>query len=198
VVADFAALCGAALPKPADGPVAESNSSMDEAGQTLLATLGRLMKAQNGLEDVAGRPWYTLASAVTAASPGRGWQPTREKAQAFMARYEDSNEALRARRFPERERLFSDDYSWLPETTEPPDETQLLDAACRTILELMRRRVAWEVKVAEVEVRNAREAGDDKRLHRLLSRLVRLDPDHAKANAGLARLKALQERRARR
>jgi hypothetical protein len=65
-----------------------------------------------------------LIAALEDIRPGRGALPSRREAQAFQERFEASNERLRHLRFPERARLFDNDFSTYPDTS-------MLDTALR-------------------------------------------------------------------
>ncbi len=56
-----------------------------------------------------------LKRRIEAELDGPPRQTTRAEAEAFLARFESSNEALRVRFFPERKTLFDDDFSMYPE-----------------------------------------------------------------------------------
>lgn len=112
-VADFLGLCGAG-PGLA-GKRAMANPSMNAEGQKLLLALGKYM-TEAGRPPANGAAWRHLAAAITRRYPGRGWQPGRAEAEAMLARYAVSNEAVRRTWFPNRAALFNADFSQLPDT----------------------------------------------------------------------------------
>ena len=64
-------------------------------------------------------PWDSWANPIRAVMrrlhPGSGYKPARGDIRTFQQRFEKSNEAVRAQWFPERERLFDEDYALYPE-----------------------------------------------------------------------------------
>lgn len=75
-----------------------------------------------------------LAALLQAGAAGRGELPARAEAAAYVAAHAAPNEAVRARWFPSRASLFSDDFSHYPETAAPsPDAAATLDLALRLL-----------------------------------------------------------------
>jgi hypothetical protein len=97
---------------------------------------------------------------------------------------------LRLRKFPDRASLFSEDFEDLPEAPVMPTQTELYEAACQTILELVRRLNLREMKQAEEALRRARDTGNIRRERLALTRLLRMQPGDADIRAALARLEA--------
>ena len=135
VVDDFASVCGMTL-APASGEDARSaNPSIVFTAQMVLVELAALVNG--GREtNVQSVQWRNITQAATTALPGSGWRPTRQEAQAFVARYAERNETVRRRWFAERETLFSTDFSDLPEAPMVARPPALLAAALRIIREM--------------------------------------------------------------
>ncbi len=135
VVDDFASVCGVTL-APASGEDARSaNPSIVFPAQMVLVELASLVNG--GREtNVQSAQWRNITQAATTALPGSGWRPTRLEAQAFVARYAERNETVRRRWFPERETLFSTDFSDLPEAPMVARPPALLAASLRIIREM--------------------------------------------------------------
>jgi hypothetical protein len=113
VVADFFRLFGAAAELGDAETRVRANRSMSLDGQRLMLAIGRRI-ADSGRVEPNWRMWRALSAAVTEACPGRGWQPDRAQAADFLSRYAESNEAVRARWFPEQRTLFDFDTGDLP------------------------------------------------------------------------------------
>ncbi len=177
VVEDFCAICRVRLdPDPAEGTTAR-NPSMTLIGQKVMMKAGALLQQTDD-----GKPhgvmWNRLAEAVTRVMAGEGWRPTQEEARTFLARFEESNEALRAHWFPERESLFSRDYSKLPISRQPVDSAAAFEAACAVLLDVLNAGVAREQTMSLEIAQLADAQGDAKRTITPLMRLLRADPNN--------------------
>jgi hypothetical protein len=121
IVSDFLDAAGIARPE-GDAPPGRTNPGLDAAALGLLAAADRLPpEQQRGF-----RPW--LVAQLEATSAGHPpWRPSRDGTAAFLARFAEGNERVRARYFPERAALFEADLSALPERedriAEPSPET---------------------------------------------------------------------------
>ena len=149
VVTDFieAAATGP-LPAPPDLP-SFRNPSMNMSGQRLLREIGRILKGDDETKAFARTAlWQTLTESVTAALPGQGWRPTQAEAREFMGQFEASNEAVRARWVPERARLFSGDYAFLPAEAPKPTPKEDHRAAYDVLLHVLRQNMAREHEAA--------------------------------------------------
>ena len=95
-------------------PVADQNESIRPAAQEFLRAVNPLLEPIPGLpiEEVRG----PLAARLALLFPGRGARPARAEVEAFYGQFRASNERLRQRFFPERARLFDEDFSAYPET----------------------------------------------------------------------------------
>ena len=71
-------------------------------------------------------------------------RPTQDEARAFMARFEQSNERVRACWLPHRDRLFPDDFSQLPDRAGEPDPAEDYRAALDVLLYDLRKAMAQE------------------------------------------------------
>ena len=158
VVADFSNGCGFVFP---DAKIdATLNASMNLQGQHVLAEVSRAIQNQVAARELRqSGMWRQLSFTVTKALPGKGWQPTRSEAMAFMERFAATNEAVRQTWFPNRESLFSTDFSALPETHVPPDPAGDFQAACVVIAELLQSVVSKDGRSPESS--NTIEGGSD-------------------------------------
>lgn len=64
---------------------------------------------------------------------GPGKKPLREDARAFVEKFEEGNQAIRAEYFPDLPRLFPDDFSMYPETEVPVPEPAVFAVAMKVI-----------------------------------------------------------------
>ncbi len=138
-VKDFLGACGLDLIVSEDDRGARSNPSMNLSGQHVLREVGRQMQEQTEKTGLGGPLWRRISDSVTAALPGKGWLPTRTEAAAFMERFAESNEAVRARYFPDRASLFADESASFPEQPAEVSDRALFEAACRSLLEVATR-----------------------------------------------------------
>lgn len=123
VVQDFLAFCGldAGL---AEG-IARPNAAIAADGQEFLALLNaRLPQMQAA--DAAVRE--VCAAILETRLSGRPRLPARAQVERFYAPFRAANERLRAQWFPERRRLFSEDFDAYPET-DAADDAMVYKAA---------------------------------------------------------------------
>ena len=174
VVEDFCSLCRVALDIDPQAGITARNPSMTLVGQEILLKADTLLE-KNTAAKASSLLWNRLAESVTRVLPGDGWKPTQEEARSFLARFEASNEALRVRWFPERARLFSDDFSALPVSRQAVDPAVAFDAACAVLLDAIAACVAREQAMSQEIVKLADEKGDTKRSIAQLMRLMFAD-----------------------
>jgi len=164
-VSDFMASCGIDLVVNPGDTGARSNPSMNLAGQQVLREVGSMLQKKTGARSVVGPLWRRISDAVTEALPGKGWMPTRAEAAEFMARFEDGNEAVRHRYFPDRATLFADDSANFPvDAAEIGPEAKFV-AACAALLEVAERsqkREATLERAAAKAVQDAKARQDAK------------------------------------
>ena len=177
VVADFIAATGTGpLPPPAEG--LRQNPSINAAGQRALREIGFILKGEDKGQDFARtRLWTRLSKEMTDALPGRGWQPMQAEARDFNTRFDASNERVRARWFPDRTRLFSDDYSFLPEKLPKLEADDDLRAVTAVLINTLRKALERDSK----ERAQARRGV-------AVKRALRLNKDDPVARLELARL----------
>jgi hypothetical protein len=190
VVTDFFQLCGIVDHQEWREAASELNTSMDVTGQHILRRVEALLKKQYS-EDAElrnGLPWQRIARIVSKALPGRGWQPTRTQAAAFMARFAASNELVRQRWFVERASLFCEDFSHLPEHAPNVDFEADFNGACKVIVEAVLDAVRQQQMFAKGESARAAKAKQTSRERIALSRVVKLDSTDIEARLKLARL----------
>lgn len=164
-VRDFSAFAGL---DAADGLITppRQNSSINAPAQRFLAALNRL--APNG--DEARLVRGNAVTLLEAFFSGRGQMVSRAEAEEFQARFGESNERVRARWFPERETLFSADFSRYPDEVDADrDLDGLADVGARLFAQKQKelRRTNIELKLREAEI--ARLKGRKETAERRLS-----------------------------
>ena len=137
VVDDFFTLFGAAACLGEGETRPRANRSMSLDGQRLILAIGRRLAQTQPKVEWRFRQWHALAAAVTEACPGQGWQPGRAQAADFLARYAESNEAVRAKWFPQNRTLFDFDTSALPAYAADLSGEPALEAASDVIIRLL-------------------------------------------------------------
>lgn len=120
---------------------------------------------------------------------GAGRRPSRAEAEAFVRRYSESNERIRARYFPNRETLFKLDFSSYPDHADPaPPSEEVLQVS----LEIIRQQLqAGERQRAGSLVHHVQLQLEDGKLaeaQRLLRRILLKEPTNAEALAVLVRM----------
>lgn len=132
LLVDFRAACG--LPDLPEQTPPLRNASIRPDGQELIRQLNLVRDAADDGDDE--KLPNKLRTLINERFSGPGRLPARAGAEAFMARYQDSNERVRAEYFPQRDRLFSDDFSRYPAVADPvPTEASVLRAALTLLLE---------------------------------------------------------------
>ncbi len=184
VLADFAALCGVDLAAFGDAGAAERNPSMNEAGQATLRTLGELMARERPGRGVGGPVWQRMSEAVTATASGRGWKPTTEQSVAFLGRFADANERVRARWFPGRASLFAPPAN--DTAPSPVTDEAAYQAACAAFLQAMQQGVKRELRLMLDKARLAERLGDARLRRATLASAIRLDGQEPTARLRLA------------
>jgi tetratricopeptide (TPR) repeat protein len=192
VVEDFATICGLTLAIAPDDNARARNLSMTLPGQNLLLELGRTLQATDpdatNATAIASRTlWQRLSETVSAAAPGSGWQPTRAEARAFVARFAQSNEAVRQRWFPDRPTLFAEDFDKLPEHAPIADTAAILGVAGAALLHALRTGLQREHKLLMDKAKLAEALGDTKMALASLTHAVRCDAHSRQARLQLAR-----------
>ncbi len=184
VVEDFLTQAGVA-PLPATEAEAPKNQSMNLSGQRILREIGQRLTGNEGRRHPQTMLWKRLTRAVTAALPGSGWRPTQDEAREFMTQFTETNEAVRSRWFPERESLFSTDFSHLPAEPLVSDRQADKQATYTVIIHLLQQAIAAEQGTAK---RNAEMPKQNDQRRRSLVRAIKHDPEDADARLQLAAL----------
>jgi hypothetical protein len=177
-VQDFLTLCGLTVPDSSQDDAPAANPSMDLAGQHLLVDIGRVLMGVKPGKNVGSPVWRQLTDAVTSASPGRGWQPTRSKAAEFYSQFKEGNDAICRTWFPDRATLFDEDFSEYPETAPTVAPDALYQLAIRLIVSMASQEVTHDVEAAHEAVRTAQKGGNRQRHYAALTRAMRHDPTH--------------------
>jgi hypothetical protein len=185
VVGDFLAAWRLGAPE-AYTPVPDQNESIRPAAQEFL----RLVNAH--LEPIAGLPIEEvrgpLAARLAKLLPGRGARPGRAEAEAFYALFRSSNEAVRARYFPERESLFDEDFTAYPEVAEAreirPEDVAAIAARLHVSATREARRLEAEIAIREARLHWARDERTE--AEQALRRALKWCPDHAESHRTMA------------
>ena len=183
-VEHFLDLCGLKLTIPAKKT---ANEALSLPAQLVLVEFARRISGSNKPSNVNSHRWRVLVEAASTL-PGPSWRPTAQEAQAFVGRYARNLEAVRRRWFPERDSLFSTDFSDLSDEPMQLDPSALLDACARVSLALGDKVTAMDDEIAKEASNAAEKSGDSQRLHRNLSRRIELFPNNIEARVKLARL----------
>ncbi len=178
IVDDFLAAWELGAPE-AYMPVADQNESLRPAAQEFL----RLANAH--LEPIAGLPIEEvrgpLVARLSTLMPGRGARPARADARAFYDRFRPSNEAVRARHFPDRDKLFDDDFASYPAVADPrevgPEEMAAIAAGLHMAASREARRLEAEIAIREARLHWVNGALPD--AEQAFSRALMWRPDHA-------------------
>jgi hypothetical protein len=93
--------------------VPNRNESLKPEAQEFLRVLN--MRIPSVVDGHPNEMRYPVLRALREHFSGPGLRPKRSDAEAFFARFEASNEAVRQRFFPERQTLFDDDFDQYPE-----------------------------------------------------------------------------------
>lgn len=189
VVQDFLSICGLSRVNVPQR-MAESNQSMRPEAQEFFRRLNEFALSLDARPDetwVKRRPIQRL---MRAAYAGPGRLPARRDARAFLAAFEAGNERVRAEHFPERERLFNDNFSRYPEEE---DNAAISDGRVLGV-------ALWVVHALNEEARRERgnllnltgrlqvEAGQLDYARRSFMAALKEVPDHGRALQALARL----------
>lgn len=193
-VDDFLALCDVPLQVPADHPDRQSNLSFTPAAIDLVRLLGERLKARPEGLRASSLLWRRFTAAVSEALPGRGWQPHPADAAAFLARFEQVNEAVRRRWFPDRPRLFAPPEPAAgpsppgpaPPVPAPIDRDAALEAACLLLEHQLNHAAQREADQLVVTGRLHEKLGDHGPARNAFRAAVRAVPEHPLAQQHLA------------
>ncbi len=103
-----------------DTPPPELNPAMSAEAQFVIGQINQRIAAHlpSGKRD---ERFIALKRRIETELAGPARMNPREAARSFLARFEQSNDTLRARFFPERQTLFDDDFSMYPESVDYSD-----------------------------------------------------------------------------
>jgi hypothetical protein len=93
--------------------VENSNESINADAQRFLLEINKFLPSF--IDDKPNKDRGNIAELVSHNREGTGLLPTREQAEKFLKIFNDSNERLRKKWFPERKKLFEVDFSKYPE-----------------------------------------------------------------------------------
>lgn len=136
VVRDFADAAG--IPYFEAEVPTDANPSLSLEAQAFLIELAdRAREAghEGPFVDVTG--YQAISRVLNSEFAGKGMRPARDEAIAFYAQVRESNERVRRAWFPDRPKLFPEDFSKYPEVADaPPPPEQLLDVAMTVLTEI--------------------------------------------------------------
>jgi hypothetical protein len=146
VLRDFLAACG--LPSRLADGVAKANCAIPADGQELLVLLNAYLARNGQAADggVAAKLRDVCASVAQTQIAGRPRLPSQAEARRFYGNFLEVNERVRAAWFPERDRLFNEDFDQYKESpaadrTKSPHE-RALNAAFACLAELVGQKDA--------------------------------------------------------
>jgi hypothetical protein len=170
---DLLTLAGAPGLIPPDHPQRESNPSADAQGQAVMVGAAAAMPGIGQAASLADPVWRHLMELITEARPGRGWRPAPAAARAFMDRFAEGNEWIRATWFPERPFLFPPVADGAAGPTPFPEGDALagpaLDMLARVAALALRAHVAQLVEGARLEAHHGNPAGATRMLMRAIA-----------------------------
>jgi hypothetical protein len=187
-VDDFLDVLGLPGLVPADAPERQSNLSISPGAIALVLALAeRLRSTQPAALAPDSLLWRRVMQRVSEVLLGKGWRPAATEARAYLARFERTNEAVRARWFPERASLFA-----------PVEEDRAaamdlgaaaaLEAATRMLLAEVEAGMAREVDLQLQMARLHERAGEREKARMRLRAVLRQDDAQPEAHLNLGRL----------
>ena len=170
ILPDFLAACGLEMTGEFERP-GWRNPSLSPRAEIFLQHFFRLRDAQGKTGGWEKRP--SAVRYVMQLFPGSGSSLPRKAAKAFYAEYAQSNEAVRARWFPDRTTLFKEDFSAYPESRldEEMDQEEFMAMAVAVLdrmgadlrIEQTRQRYRT-ARLVELGAMTLKEAHMDERL----------------------------------
>lgn len=190
---DFFAVCDldpAGLARPE-----VKNSALSAPAQEFLRRLNITMYGEAGADDDKA-PQF-VRQYVDAHHAGRGRRPARAEAEAFMAHFAPSNEALRQGWFPGHDRIFSADFSRYPEVADPmPGDAEVLQVALGLIAQQGSAVPEQQASSAYERAMKRVQAGKAEEARPLLARTLAKEPGHLGALEALLSMAATETDRA--
>lgn len=173
VIADFCEAAG--LPFDAfPAQVIQNNQSLSSDAQAFLADLIARLR-DSGYKrtfDTVEHHAEIIRFLSARRQEGKGMLPARQDAIDFYEQMRESNEHVRARWFPHKATLFSENFDSYPETATPPPSAEAQrDLAMEVLIEVLRPRKNEKVN-PRLQARGAQRDLDEKllkqrRAHRL-------------------------------
>jgi len=190
VVSDFLSAVG--VPE-LHRPAVSENTSLTSEAQEFLRLLNRVPRSSAAEGETVTkkapttgpRPSAHLRKFLVNTFPGRGMMPSRAEAEAFYRSFEAGNERVRAMFFPERPKLFDEDFSKYPEDPTLPAADSVLTVAVSVAR--MQASIIAELQ-AEREVGRAHKALAKGNRSAMLGRYIKAllrDPENKAALDGL-------------
>lgn len=187
-VDDFLAAIGAPGIVPAGAPERRSNLSITPGAIALVLALAEgLRGTRPGVLSPDSLLWRRVMQRVSEVLPGPGWRPAPAEARAYLARFEPTNEAVRARWFPQRARLFAPVEEAGAAAAMELGPAAALDAAGALLLAEVEAGMAREVEL-QLQVARLQERAGEREAARIRYRAVlRQDDAEPTAHLGLGR-----------
>ena len=178
IIADVLATCGIG-PANAFVPVNDCNESIMPKAQEFLRRINAHLSIPAGTprEAYAGR----LSAFLTTSFAGRGMKPSRADAEAFYAKFADSNRAVAARYFEGAQRLFSERFDGYPAAAETAQLSveEAMEISARLYEgaqdEIRRLEAELEVRTARIELLR----GEVEKALQRMGRTARVHSRHA-------------------
>lgn len=191
VVDDFLGRIGLPGLVPAEAPERRSNLSLSADAIALVLALGAWLRTRRPeVLRADSLLWRRLMQRISEVLPGGGWRPDPAEARAFLARFAESNEAVRARWFPARSALFAP----VEESAEaaPAPAPDALSAAVALLLAEVEQGMTREAEMLAQMARLHEQLGEREAARGRHRAILRLDASHPGAHLALGRL-ALEE-----
>lgn len=165
--------------------VPNQNSAISKSAQDFLKLANPHLTPEKGVSPDTQRG--QIISALERSASGRGARPSRDQARAFYDTFRDGNAAVAARYFPDREALFSQDFSQYPDQADPliPDAAAIAQVAAALLVECQKDTERLEAQIAIRDAAIAwRDDQPDQAITTLREALVRA-PEHPGLNRSL-------------
>jgi len=190
-VEDLFEVIGCPVPPLPNDKITQSNISINPSGQKMLFELGTMLKTANLNKFAYEVLWGRIAATAGRMFAGKGWQMSRNDADAFMVKYLEGNERTRERWFAQRETLFLNDEGG--SETAWPDDSETLKAASAMIIDFCHQIGDEKFERGTTMVRLGRKHGDKQLERQGLHLRTSAKPDSAESILVLARRHLAQQ-----
>ncbi|MGF1445846.1 MAG: hypothetical protein ACFBRM_06550 [Pikeienuella sp.] len=169
--------------------VANENEALSHPAQDFLCRFNRAVGALD--PEFNARARGEIGDILSKRFSGRGPRPARAEAEAFLARFAESNEACRAKWFPEREALFDPGFDDLPEreVASGLDLDRAMDMTADLVHALFAAKTEAEHRGLMRAGELAEHKGDAVAAERFYRRAAKLETERSEARSKLAALR---------